>query len=149
MVSDMNIVNGRDVAGDGFQFFNFRNIIAFFTIFGWSWLICLDNGYSNMRTIISSSVAGLETMILISFVFYWISKLAESGTLRTENAVGIVGVIYVSIAANGSKTGKAPLKTQGILQELEAITDTDLETVSLIKVIALIIKPINLKQKQK
>jgi len=102
-----------------------------------------------MRTIISSSVAGLATMILTSFVFYWISKLAESGTLRTENAVGIVGVIYVSIAANGSKTGKAPLKTQGILQELEVITDTDLETVSLIKVIALIIKPINLKQKQK
>ena len=90
-----------------------------------------------MRTIISSCVAGLVTIILTSFVFYWTSKLAQSGTLRIENAVGIVGVIYVSIAANRSKMEKMQPKVQGSLQK--PAPAPDLETPTLIKVIALII----------
>ena len=86
MESDLNTVNGGDDGGVGFQFFTFKNVTAFFTIFGWTGLICLDNGYSNLRTIISSSVAGLIMMFLTSLLFYWMSKMAESGTLKIENA---------------------------------------------------------------
>jgi|TARA_B110000967_G_scaffold187045_1_gene208651 hypothetical protein len=137
MESDLNTVNGGDDGGVGFQFFTFKNVTAFFTIFGWTGLICLDNGYSNLRTIISSSVAGLIMMFLTSLLFYWMSKMAESGTLKIENAVGVVGEVYLPIGANRSKMGKVQLKVQGSLRELEAITDAheDLETSTLIKVV--------------
>jgi hypothetical protein len=39
--SDMNVDSD---AGIGFQFISLKNFIAFFTIFGWTGLACLDGG---------------------------------------------------------------------------------------------------------
>jgi hypothetical protein len=136
MDADMDSADGGDDGGVGFQFFTFKNVVAFFTIFGWSGIVCIDNGYSRMITITISSISGLAMMVATGYLFFWISKMAESGTLKINNAIGVIGEVYLPIGANRSKIGKVQIKVQGSLRELEAITDSEeeLKTKTLVKV---------------
>jgi len=138
-----------DDGGVGFQFFTFKNIVAFFTIFGWSGVTCLDNNLSTTLTLIISTIAGLIMMILTSLLFYWMYKLAESGTLKMKNAVGVVCEVYLPIGAERSKMGKVQIKVQGSLRELEAVTDEleELKTGSMVKVTEVVSAEILLVEK--
>lgn len=138
-----------DDGGVGFQFFTFKNIIAFFTIFGWSGVTCIDNNLSTGTTLVISTIAGLLMMVLTSLLFYWMHKLAESGTLQIKNAVGVIGEVYLPIGAKRSKMGKVQIKVQGSLRELEAITDEpeELKTGSMVKVTEIVSAEILLVEK--
>lgn len=138
-----------DDGGVGFQFFTFKNVVAFFTIFGWSGVTCLNNNLSTSLTLIISSIAGLLMMVLTSLLFYWMHKLAESGTLQIKNAVGVIGEVYLPIGAERSKMGKVQIKVQGSLRELEAITDEpeELKTGSMVKVTEIVSAEILLVEK--
>ncbi|TNE54133.1 MAG: hypothetical protein EP338_08190 [Bacteroidetes bacterium] len=129
-----------DDGGAGFQFFTFKNFVAFFTIFGWTGVICQDYGLSTTPTILISTAAGLVMMFLTSLIFFWMFKLSHSGTLKIQNAVGAVGEVYLPVGANRSSIGKIQVKVQGALRELEAITDhpEDLKTTTIVKVTAVI-----------
>jgi len=109
--------------GIGIQFFTFKNAMAFFTLFGWTGIACLDNGFSAGVSTTIAFMAGIAMMTLMSFLFLWISKLAESGTLRIENAVGNIGEVYLSIGANRSRIGKISIDVQGSKRELSALSD--------------------------
>lgn len=125
-----------DDGGVGFQFFTFKNIVAFFTIFGWTGVTCIDNDLSTGLTLILSIIAGLLMMVLTSSLFFWMHKLAASGTLKMKNAIGVIGEVYLPIGAKRSKMGKVQIKVQGSLRELEAITDNEeeLKTGTMVKV---------------
>ncbi len=125
-----------DDGGVGYQFFTFKNVIAFFTIFGWTGVTCIDNDFSTTITIVVSTIAGLIMMVLTSLLFLWMHKLAESGTLKIKNAVGAVGEVYLPVGAKRSKMGKVQINVQGSLRELEALTDAseDLKTGTIVKV---------------
>lgn len=125
-----------DDGGVGFQFFTFKGVVAFFTIFGWSGLTCLNNNLSTTVTLIISFIAGILMMVITTSLFYWMHKLAESGTLQMKNAIGVIGEVYLPIGAKRSKMGKIQIKVQGSLRELEAITDEseDLKTGTMVKV---------------
>ncbi len=125
-----------DDGGVGFQFFTFKNVIAFFTVFGWTGILCLDNGMSNMTSIGISTVAGLIMMVLTSLLFFQMHKLAQSGTLKINNAIGAIGEVYLPIGGNRSSIGKVQIKVQGSFRELEAITDAPegLPTSTIVKV---------------
>jgi hypothetical protein len=138
-----------DDGGVGFQFFTFKGIVAFFTIFGWTGITCLNNGFSSTVTIIIATIAGLIMMVVTSSLFYWMHKLAESGTLNINNAVGVIGEVYLPIGAERSKMGKVQIKVQGSLRELEAITDEleDLKTGAMVKVSKIVSAEILLVEK--
>jgi hypothetical protein len=142
MDSDMDVDGDFDVddGGVGFQFFTFKNVVAFFTIFGWTGVTCLDNGLSTGVTLTIAVVAGLIMMVATSALFFWIHSLAESGTLKINNAVGQIGEVYLPIGKNRSKIGKISIKVQGSLRELEALTDEDkdLTTSTVVKVVEVI-----------
>lgn len=137
--------------GVGFQFFSFKNLVAFFTIFGWSGIASLDAGNSNSLTVIISFLCGLLMMFVMAALFYYISKLTSSGTLNMDNALFSIGEVYLSIGAKRSRVGKIQIKVQGTLRELEALTDyeTDLKQGDIIIVTAvtkngmLIVEPQN------
>ena len=46
--------------GMGFQFITFKNLVGFFTLFGWSGIACIDAGLSKPITIIIALVCGLS-----------------------------------------------------------------------------------------
>ena len=139
MEADSADIDGDD-GGVGFQFFTLKNLVAFFTIFGWTGIICIDNGLSNVLTITISGLAGLAMMVLTSLLFFYMNKLAQSGTLKINNAIGTICEVYLPIGANRSSIGKVQIKVQGSLRELEAITDEDedLKTASIVKVVEIV-----------
>lgn len=139
MEADVADIEGDD-GGVGFQFFTFKNVVAFFTIFGWTGIICVDSGASNTTSIIVSSIAGLIMMVLTSLLFFYMNKLAQSGTLKIQNAVGTICEVYLPIGAKRSSIGKVQIKVQGSLRELEAVTDEeeDLKTASIVKVVEVV-----------
>ncbi|MCB0457787.1 MAG: hypothetical protein R2776_03100 [Flavobacteriaceae bacterium] len=142
MGSETSDIGGADTeidsdTGAGFQFFTFKNMVAFFTIFGWSGIACIDAEYSNIITILVSIFCGLVMMFIMALLFKFISKLADSGTLKIENALNSIGEVYLTIGASRSRMGKVHIRVQNSLRELEALTDykNDLPQGTIIKVI--------------
>lgn len=140
--------------GDGdsipFQFLSLKNIIAFFTVFGWSGIGFINVGLDSWLVILLATLFGLLMMTLMATLFYFMSKLAESGTLKMKNAIGKLGEVYLVIPAKRGAFGKVQLNVQGSIRTLDAITD-DLETIptsSIIEVLDVIDDQILLVKKQ-
>jgi len=112
-------------AGVGFQFLSFKNLMGFFTIFGWSGISCLNAGYSTGVTVAVSLACGLVMMLAMATLFYQLSKMTSSGSLKLKNALNSIGEVYLTIGANRSSMGKVQVKVQGGLRELDALTDED------------------------
>ncbi|MFT6837014.1 MAG: hypothetical protein ACJAZR_000537 [Sediminicola sp.] len=109
--------------GIGFQFLSIKNFVAFLTIFGWSGIACLEGGWSKTMTVLISLVCGLIMMFAMASLFYYLSKLQSSGTLKLRNALNQVGEVYLTIGSNRSSIGKVSIKVQGTLRELDALTE--------------------------
>lgn len=132
IAGDVDDVGGADTEVDAdigipFQFFTLKNLTGFFTIFGWSGLACLDSGLSNGASIAISVVCGLIMMVLMAVMFYYLSKMTESGTLNSKNAINGIGETYLPIPSKRQGVGKIQIRIQGSLRELEAITDSENE----------------------
>lgn len=126
--------------GIGFQFLTLKNLVAFFTIFGWTGIACLDSGLSNELSIFLAFIAGLVMMVIMASLFYFLSKAVESGTLKMKNAIGKIGEVYMTINAQRGNIGKVQVKVQGTLRTLEAITDdsTHLNQGEVIEVLSIV-----------
>lgn len=132
-----------EVEGDGgigFQFFTFKNMVAFFMLFSWTGIACLDSGYSMLTTIIVSLLSGLAMMTVMATLFYYLSKLHQSGTLKIDRAVGKIGETYLRIPGNRGGFGKIQLTLQGSVHEFDALTDQeeDIPTGTIIQIIQVI-----------
>ncbi|MFT7071663.1 MAG: hypothetical protein ACJA1Z_001707 [Patiriisocius sp.] len=124
-VDDLGDVDA-EVDGDvgiGFQFLSFKNLMGFFTIFGWSGIACMDAGYDTAITMMVSIICGLLMMFAMASLFYYLTKLDSDGSLKMKNALDSVGEVYLTLGANRSSIGKVQVNVQGGLRELEAITD--------------------------
>ena len=113
--------------GIGFQFLSFKNLMGFFTIFGWSGISCIENNLSTGLTILISVICGLLMMLIMASLFYYLSKMQSSGTLKLKNALNQIGEVYLTIGANRSSIGKVSINVQGTLRELQALTDEDVD----------------------
>ncbi|WP_339752053.1 hypothetical protein [uncultured Winogradskyella sp.] len=134
---DIDEVDSDIDSGAGFQFITFKNLIGFFTIFGWSGIASIDAGLSKPVIIIISLLSGLLMMTIMAALFYFISKLTDSGTLNYTNAIDAVGEVYLTIGADRSRMGKVNVSVQGTMRELDALTDslTELKSGTIIKVV--------------
>ncbi len=144
---DPDIANGDSIP---FQFLSLKNIVAFFAVFGWSGIGFVNAGFSSLLVIFLASVCGLMMMILMASLFYFMSKLAEDGTLNMKNAVGKLGEVYLPVPGNRAGLGKIQLNVQGSLRTLDAITNDieNIPTSSIIEVLEVIDDQILLVKKQ-
>lgn len=117
--------------GDGipFQLLSLKNIVGFFTMFGWSGLGFISIGMAPFLVIFFSFICGFLMMLAMATLFYFMSKLAETGNMNIRNAVGRTGEVYLPIPAKREGIGKIQITVQGTLQTLDAITD-DSEAIS-------------------
>ncbi|MEO9532226.1 MAG: hypothetical protein ABJG68_10955 [Crocinitomicaceae bacterium] len=125
--ADMDSVDA-DIEADGgigFQFLTVKNVTGFFTVFAWAGIGSINNGNSTTVTFIISLTSGLIMMIAMAWLFAFMAKQAESGTLLIKNAIGQIGEVYITVGKNRSTIGKIQIKVQGSLRELEALTDHD------------------------
>lgn len=139
-------------AGDSipFQFLSLKNIVAFFAVFGWSGIGFIHAGMASWLVIMLATVCGLLMMLLMATLFYLMSRLAESGTLKMKNAIGKLGEVYLVIPAKRGGMGKVQLSIQGSVRTLDAITDEPekIPTSSIIEVVDVIDDQILLVKKQ-
>ena len=112
--------------GIDFQFLTLKNLVAFFTIFGWAGIACIDGGLGIGKTVIISSISGFIMMSIMASIIYFMGKLTDSGTLNMNNAIGKVGSVYLPIPAKRNGLGKVQVKVQG-LRTLDAMTDYEEE----------------------
>jgi hypothetical protein len=133
-----------------FQFLSLKNIVAFFAVFGWSGIGFVNAGLSSWLVILLATICGLLMMTAMAALFYFMSRLAESGTLNMKNAVGKLGEVYLIIPAKRNGMGKVQLNVQGSIRTLDAITDEPetIPTSSIIQVIDVIDDQILLVKKQ-
>lgn len=113
--------------GAGWQFFTYKNVLGFFTLFGWTGLGFLQMGLGLLIAVFFSVIAGLIMMAIMAALFYYISKLHQSGTMIIENAVGHTGEVYLRVPPSREGHGKIQVEVQGTLREMDAITDDEKE----------------------
>jgi hypothetical protein len=107
----------------GSQFFTVKNLIAFFTMFGWTGLAAYKGGLNNSLVIVIALAAGIAMVLIMYALMRNASKLKHSGTLDTQNAINKIGETYLRIPARRGGIGKIQVQVQGRLTELDAMTD--------------------------
>ena len=144
---DAGIADGDSIP---FQFLSLKNIVAFFTVFGWSGLGFIHANMATGLVVLLAVLCGLLMMTLMATLFYLMSKMAESGTLNMKNAIGKLGEVYLVIPAKRGGLGKVQLSIQGAIRTLDAITDDqeNIPTASIIEVLNVIDDQILLVKKQ-
>jgi hypothetical protein len=137
---DADVSGHADMSVDGdhgisTQFFSFKSILAFFTVFSWTGIACIDSELSVFVSVVFSILAGVLIVLIMATLFYYMSKLSDSGTLNVNNAIHKTGTVYLTIPAKRKAMGKIQIKVQG-LQTLDAYTDEeeDIKTGSIVEV---------------
>ena len=121
--------DGNETGEIGFQFFTFKNLVGFFTIFSWIGIGCVRSGFSNGTSIVISMVCGLFMMSAMATLFYFMTKLVEDGSMKLSNALGKTGQVYLPIKSSKGGFGKVQIKIQGSLHEIQAMTNDEKELV--------------------
>lgn len=114
-------VSGDD--GVGHQFFTIKNMIAFFTVFGWAGIACIQNGLGQGLTVVLATGAGILMVGLMVILMQNAAKLKHSGTLEIKNAINRQGETYLPIPGNRAGKGKIHILVQGSYREMDAMTD--------------------------
>lgn len=112
-------------AGGGefpFQLFTFRNFINFFLGFGWT-AIVLQGKINGVLAIFIAFVAGILLVAAVMYIFYFMSKMEQSGNIDTANAVGCRGNVYLKIPPARNGEGKVQITIQGAIREYDAVTN--------------------------
>jgi hypothetical protein len=127
------------IAHDGgmdYQFFTIKNMIAFFTMFGWVGLASHYSGMSKTATVLLALAGGTVVVLLMVIILKNMSRLRYNGALQLQNAINQTGSTYLFIPPKRSGMGKVHIKVQGTLHELPAMTDdeTEIATGKLIRV---------------
>ena len=139
-IDDGDMDADGDIDGGGLQFFTFKNLVGFFTIFSWSGLGCINAGYSTGLTLFISITSGLLMMLAMSALFFFMTRLVEDGTMKMSNATGRTGEVYLPIKAKNGGFGKVQINIQGSIHEIQSMTndDEDLKVGTVVKVVEVI-----------
>jgi len=129
-----------DDTGIGHQFFTVKNLIAFFTMFGWVGLAAYNSGLNKWITVAIAFIAGFTMVLIMVFLLRNVNKLRHSGTMQIKNALNQVCETYLFIPASRNGIGKVHIRIQGSLHELDAITDdeTQIPTGKIVKVTGIV-----------
>lgn len=127
---DSDLGTGSDFDGDTppdvshpFQLFTFRNFINFFLGFGWTALALRPVMESTGWMLLIAAVAGVALVAAVMYIFKWLSGMEQSGNIRTEQACGCTGNVYLTIPGRRQGEGKVQIAIGGAIREYNAVTD--------------------------
>ncbi len=125
--------------GIEFQFVSLKNLIAFFTVFGWVGLACIYGELPTWAVMLIATASGIAMMFLMASIYYFMGKLTETGNVKMESAVGKTATVYLFIPPKRSATGKVQLQLQGF-RTLDAMTDDEeqIPTGSVVQVVGVL-----------
>jgi len=120
----------------GFHLLSLISLSSFFMMFGLVGLTCYRQYHLHaLISMVGSITGGSLSVWIIGKIFQGASKLQSSGTLKTADAVGCTGTVYLNIPQNG--TGRVTLNFHNHLREFDAITSdgSALDTGSPVRVV--------------
>ncbi|HBT65340.1 MAG TPA: hypothetical protein DEB10_11855 [Ruminococcaceae bacterium] len=103
----------------GLRVFTIRGIIAFLAMFGWTGVAVLDMGAGAPAAFALALLAGIVALVVVALVIRASLKLQQSGNLDLQNAVGVIGEVYLTIPQGGR--GKVTLIVQERYMEMDAV----------------------------
>ena len=122
---DMDFGGGADgvldVHDSGMSIFSVRGVTAFFTGFGWTGVICTEQGLGILPTVVIAFLVGFSLMVGIYLMMRSLMRLQASGTMDYGNAVGQMGTAYVTIPPLQNAGGQVETMIQGRLVTAEAL----------------------------
>ncbi len=107
---------------DGLGVLSIRTVTGFFFGFGWSGVVCIENGLNIFLSILVALIVGMLFLGGIYLLMRTLFSLRASGTLDYNNAVGQTGTVYVSIPASRQGSGQVEVMVQGRLRTVAAMT---------------------------
>lgn len=110
---------------DGLALFTVRGIVAFFSVGGWTGLVCETAGLSAAASVFIAFLAGSVALVGIALLFKYSFKLQDSGNLDINNTLGKSGTVYIPIPSSRQGQGKVTVLVQERLTELDAVTDNN------------------------
>jgi membrane protein implicated in regulation of membrane protease activity len=120
----------------GFSLLSMHGLSAFFMMFGLVGLALYRQSQAGVViSMIGAVAAGVISVWVISKIFQSATQLQSSGTLKTSDAVGSTGTVYLTIPEGG--TGRVTLNFQNRLREFDATekNGTELPTGTPIRVV--------------
>jgi len=125
---DTDIGIDGDVGGDighsdsdaGFRVLSLHGLSAFFMMFGLVGFALFRQSHAGAAvSIAGAAAAGMASVWIIGRIFRLASRLQSSGTLKTADAVGCTGIVYLTIREGG--TGRVSINFRNRLREFNAI----------------------------
>tara|TARA_B110000116_G_C16729016_1_gene532843 strand:+ start:119 stop:736 length:618 start_codon:yes stop_codon:yes gene_type:complete len=123
--SDLDFDLGEVGEGGATGIFSIRSIGSFFTGFGWTGGMFLQNGHSVGVATLAATLVG--SLILAGFLglMRWLHSFKSDGTVNYKNAVGNVGSVYIPIPAKRKGMGQIQVEVQGRLSVVNAVSDSE------------------------
>lgn len=114
-------IEGTHIDSDlGFRLLSMHGLSAFFMMFGLVGLALYRQNQAGVMIAMAGAVAaGLLAVWAIGKLFQGASRLQSSGTLKTADAVGSTGTVYLNIPAGG--TGMVSLNFRNRQREFDAV----------------------------
>ena len=118
--SDLCIDSGHVDSDLGFRILSMHGLSAFFMMFGLVGLALYRQSQMGVIiSIIGAVAAGMSSVWVIGKLFQGAAQLQSSGTLKTADAIGSTGTVYLTIPKQG--TGLVSLNFLNRLREFDAI----------------------------
>lgn len=149
---DIDLDDGS--AGAEVGFFTLKGILAFFAIGGWVGLGMNMAGLHIALVLAVAIVCGTIGLIGVGYLYRALYKLQSSGNINTDNAVGKIAEVYLTIPPKG--VGKITLNVQERFMEFEARSNVErtIKTGERVKVVEkadgmLIVSPLDDQKEEK
>ncbi len=142
---DLTDLDMNDSAGEvldfkyKFKLLTIRSVVVFFTVASWSGIVATTSGVGKIFTLIIAFISGFVMMYIVSYIYYFLTKFVEDGTMNAKNAINKEGLVYLTIPKRREGVGKVEVVVQGALRTLDAATDgEEIPTGSKVVVISIV-----------
>lgn len=106
-------------ADHGFGLFTVRGLIAFFTVGGWVGYTLADGNV--VLAVVAAFLSGSVALVLMGLLLKWLTSLQSNGNLNYDDAIGLVGEVYLTVPKKDGGKGKVNVLLNEKLTELSAI----------------------------
>lgn len=113
--SDMD----TDVDTPDFPILTIKNFLAFLTMFSWTGMACIKYDFGTAATLGISTGAGIVLVLLLTSLYYMMSKMKQDTVSSISEAVGKSAKVHLTIPKDGR--GQINVIINGSLQTIDAI----------------------------
>ena len=121
-------------ASDGTSLLSLKPILGFLLGFGWAGGASRSEGLGIAASCLIALVGGAVAMGIIYFLVRATSRMSADGTLKTQNAVGQIGTVYVNIPGDSAMGGQITVNIGDRMIVLQAVHQGTVTLVSGTKV---------------